>query len=91
MVLVDDVVPNGMKFVGTVMVLEKEGITTLIALWKFLGISITAVKRLMNVSHIVDEKSESKRFTLFLGVHMLHNSLVGDGGLSITSSEPGKD
>lgn len=59
-VLVNHVVPDSMKFTGGVVVLEDEIIATSVTSWVLIRVSVAAVKRLVNISHIVDDKSESK-------------------------------
>jgi hypothetical protein len=73
-ILIDDVIPNSMKFVSIVMVLNKESISTFISLWHVRGVSITAVKRLMDITVVVDQESQGERLTLFSGVYVFHYS-----------------
>lgn len=81
-VRVDDVVPDGMKLVCGVVVLESESVSTFVSFWKFLGVSVTAVERLVNVSHVVDNESQSKGLSFVLAAMdslQFHHGLVSDG------------
>jgi hypothetical protein len=76
---VDDVVPDSVELVGRVVVLQSESVSTFVSLRKILGVSITGVKRLMDITIVVDQESQSERFTLIRGVDMRHDCLVSNG------------
>ena len=78
-VLVNDAVPDSMELVGLVVALEWEVVSTLVAFWVLFAVSVAAVEWLMDVTHVVDDETESQRFALVLRLHVLHNGLVGGG------------
>ena len=59
-------VPKCMQLIDVVVILEWEKIGPLIAFWPLRVKSVLIVERLNNVSHIVDEKSESIWFGITL-------------------------
>jgi hypothetical protein len=79
-VLVNHVVPDSMKFFGGVVVLKDERIATSVTSWVLIGVSVAAVKRLVNISHIVDDKSESKGSGFFIAA--VNSSQFADGLVS---------
>jgi len=58
-VLIDDLIPNGMEFFGSIVGLENEIITTSVTTCMSFGISVANMKWLMYVTIKVDKKTES--------------------------------
>jgi len=86
---VDNVVPNSVELWCRVVVLQNEVISTFVSLRFFFGVSVTGMKRLMDISIVVDKKSQSERSALISRVDMGHNGLVSKSVLGITTAEPG--
>ena len=90
-VLVNHVIPDGMKFTCGVVVLKDERITTFVTSWVLIGVSVTAVERLMNISHVVDNESESKGLGFFVAAvdsRQFADGLVSDCVGGIFALEP---
>ena len=87
-ILVNDTVPDGVELVSLVMALEGEVVSTLVASWVLLAVSVAAVEWLMDVTHVVDDESESKGFTLIFRVGVFHDGLVGRSLGGVTTTEP---
>lgn len=85
---VDDGIPNSVEFIGSIVALNWNHISTFISIWQILGVSITCMKRLVDITIVVDQKSQSHRFTLFLWLNIFHNSLVGYSILDVIPWEP---
>jgi len=80
-VVVEHVVPYGMEFICGVVVLEGESIASLVARWVLVGVSIAAVEGLVNVSHVVDNESESKGLCFYftaMDILQFGDGLVSD-------------
>ena len=88
---VDDIVPNSVELVGTVVALQKEVISTFVSIRKVFGVSITVMKRLMDVTIVMDEKSQSERSSFIFRFGMGHNGLVSKGIFGTPTTEPGED
>lgn len=56
---INDLVPNSMQLIGTVVVFEREVIASLVTCWVLLGIPVTRVKRLVNVPIVMHQESQS--------------------------------
>jgi len=78
MEFVDDWVPHRVKVVGFIVIRNREGIATSVSSRVGRVNSAEAVERLMNVPHVVDEKSESVRLPVFLILHVLHHGGVDE-------------
>jgi len=66
------------KVVGFIVIRNREGIATSVSSRVGRVNSAEAVERLMNVPHVVDEKSESVRLPVFLILHVLHHGGVDE-------------
>jgi len=86
---IDNIVPDSMEFICRIVVLKSEHISSLISIRKVFGVSVTSVKRLMDIPIVVDKKSQSERFTLILRLDMLHDSLISNSIFGVTATEPG--
>ena len=56
---VDNVVPNSVELWCRVVVLQNEVISTFVSLRFFFGVSVTGMKRLMDISGIMEQESQS--------------------------------
>ena len=87
-VVINNIVPNGMEFVGSIVVLEGEIIATFIALWKVSGVSIRAMEGLVNITHVMDNESEGHRFSFNFTISVFHNSLISKSVRDIFAHKP---
>ena len=85
MELVDDRIPESVKLLNRVVILEREFVSTAVSSREFLVDSSKRVKGLVDVTEIVDEETESiGSATLFILLHCVHDSGV-DKGVLVTS------
>ena len=87
-VLIDDTVPDGMQLISPIVVLKGKIISALVPSWVLLAVSVAAVERLMDVTHVVDDKSKGKRLTLIFSVDVLHDGLIGSSLGNISTTKP---
>ena len=58
MELVNNCVPDSMKFVGSIVILQRPIISSFITIVMLMRVSIRAVKRLMNITHVVNNQTK---------------------------------
>ena len=63
---VDNGIPNGVELVSRVVVLQREHVTSFISIREVLCIPITGMERLVDITVVVDQQSQSKGSTLLL-------------------------
>ena len=78
--VVKDFVPKGMQLINIIVVLEREHIGTLVAVFSvklFQVVAVLAVEGLHEVAHVVNEETESVGLSnVFVVVELLHEMLV---------------
>lgn len=90
--LVDEVVPDSVEVLGGVLWRHVEEVTALVTLGVLVVNSSNGVKWLVNISKIVDEKSQGIRLGLIIITNMLFNSLVDEWVLvSVCLGDPVHD
>jgi len=87
-ILVNDTVPDGVELVSLVMTLEEEVVSSLVTSWVLLAVSVAAVEWLMDVTHVVDYKTKSKRFALIFRVSVFHDGFVCGSLRGVFTTEP---
>lgn len=87
-ILVDDIVPNSMELRSAVVVLELEIVASFVTLGVLGGITIRAVKRLVDIAHEVDKEAESKGFTIIITVGVFLNGVNHNIAGDIFTGEP---
>jgi len=86
MEFVKNFIPNSMKFFSSIMTFSWERITSFITSWIFVINSTNAMKRLMDISHIMHQESDSiRKSDIFRCVCGISFHLVFSYGLNCES------
>ena len=66
-------VPESVELLGCVVVLKREFVTTSVSLREFVINSAQAVKRLVDITNIMDKESQDELFSFFFIVAVFHD------------------
>lgn len=77
-ILIHNGVPDSVELVSSIVILQRPVVTAFITIGVLIGVSVRAMERLMDITHIVNDQTKSDGFGFVIRLGMRFDSLNGE-------------